>query len=109
MRYMPPEQLNGSLSFKTDIWGFACLLLQFATGHKPFNDVENEIAASIKVVQGESPLDYALNNFDDDSLYLINKHAKFREILADCFNIDYKQRPTAQELFSNPFFEDYTS
>lgn len=27
MRYMPPEQLNGSLSFKTDIWGFACLLL----------------------------------------------------------------------------------
>ncbi len=49
MRYMPPEQLNGSLSFKTDIWGFGCLLLQFSTSYKPFNDVENELAASIKV------------------------------------------------------------
>ena len=27
LRYMPPEQLNGSLSFKTDIWAFGCVLL----------------------------------------------------------------------------------
>lgn len=27
LRYMAPEQLNGSISFKTDIWAFACVLI----------------------------------------------------------------------------------
>jgi serine/threonine protein kinase len=27
LRYMSPEQLNGSLSFKTDIWAFGCVML----------------------------------------------------------------------------------
>mgnify|MGYP000663401262 CR=1 FL=1 len=78
MRYMPPEQLNGSLSFKTDIWGFGCLLFQFATGLKPFNDVDNELAASIKVFQGESPLDYALTNADKKAIELIRQDESFR-------------------------------
>jgi serine/threonine protein kinase len=47
MRYMAPEQLNGSLSFKTDIWAFACVILQFCTGIKPFEDIKNEIAVSM--------------------------------------------------------------
>jgi serine/threonine protein kinase len=41
--------LNGSLSFKTDIWGFGCVLLQFATGLRPFNDIDHEVAASMKI------------------------------------------------------------
>ena len=27
LRYMPPEQLNGKLSFKCDIWSLGCVLL----------------------------------------------------------------------------------
>jgi serine/threonine protein kinase len=30
-RYMSPEQLDGKLSFKVDIWAFGCVLLQFCT------------------------------------------------------------------------------
>ena len=26
-RYMPPEQIDGKLSFKVDIWSFGCVLL----------------------------------------------------------------------------------
>jgi serine/threonine protein kinase len=47
LRYMPPEQLNGSLSFKTDIWAFGCVLLQFCTGLKPYDDITNEIVATM--------------------------------------------------------------
>lgn len=49
LRYMPPEQLNGSLSFKTDIWGFGCVLLQFCTGLKPYDDIANEIVATMQI------------------------------------------------------------
>jgi len=43
LRYMSPEQLDGKLSFKIDIWAFGCVLLEFATGKKPFSNIENEI------------------------------------------------------------------
>ena len=46
---MAPEQLNGSISFKTDVWAFACVLIQFCTGKKPFDDIENDIAMSMKI------------------------------------------------------------
>jgi len=49
LRYMPPEQLNGILCLQTDIWAFGCVLLQFCTGLKPFNDIENEVAMSFKI------------------------------------------------------------
>lgn len=32
MRYMSPEQLGGILSFKSDIWAFGCIILEFLTG-----------------------------------------------------------------------------
>jgi len=60
IRYMPKEQLEGSLSFKTDIWGFGCLMLHFATGLRPFDNLEQELAAGIQVSTGKSPLDHAL-------------------------------------------------
>ena len=49
LRYMPPEQLNGVLCLQTDIWAFGCVLLQFATGLKPFSDIDNEVAMSFKI------------------------------------------------------------
>lgn len=36
-RYMPPEQLDGNLSFKVDVWSFGCVLLEFCSGVTPYN------------------------------------------------------------------------
>ena len=65
-RYMSPEQLDGKLSFKVDIWSLGCVLLEFATGLKPFSDIQNDAAVCMKIFQGTTPLDYALKNFDLD-------------------------------------------
>lgn len=60
---MSPEQLDGKLSFKTDIWAYGCTLLQYITGLRPFNDIDEEIAACHSImVEQVSPLDYALAN-----------------------------------------------
>ena len=32
LRYMPPEQLDGVLTSKVDIWAFGCVLLELITG-----------------------------------------------------------------------------
>ena len=48
-RYMSPEQLDGKLTFKVDIWSFGCVLLQYATGRRPFDDIENEAAVCMKI------------------------------------------------------------
>lgn len=46
-RYMPPEQLNGKLSFKVDIWTFGCVILQFISGKRPFHTIDNDVAATM--------------------------------------------------------------
>lgn len=39
LRYTSPEQiLDGSASFKSDIWSFGCVLLQLCTGKEPYDD-----------------------------------------------------------------------
>lgn len=107
-RYMPPEQLNGNLTFKVDIWAFGCVLLQFCSGLKPFSGIENDMALYVQMANKITPLDYALKeNANDMDLVLENK--AFHDVLAQCFQIDYKKRPTANQLFNDPFFSEFTT
>mmetsp|Transcript_3929 Transcript_3929/g.6666 ORF Transcript_3929/g.6666 Transcript_3929/m.6666 type:complete len:109 (-) Transcript_3929:14-340(-) len=103
---MSPEQMNGMLSFKIDIWAFGCVLLQFATGLKPFDDIPNEVAMCLKIFQGVSPLQHCLkqNKLDID---LIEENDDFKKVLEQCFVLDYKKRPTAERLAEDKFFEGY--
>jgi len=32
LRYYSPEQIDGKISLKSDIWGFGCFILEFVTG-----------------------------------------------------------------------------
>ena len=34
--YISPELLNGSYSYKTDVWGIGCILYEICTFQKPF-------------------------------------------------------------------------
>jgi len=46
IRYMSPEQLDGLLTHKVDIWAFGCVLLEMATGLAPYQQVSNEFQIS---------------------------------------------------------------
>ena len=104
---MPPEQLDGNLSFKCDIWSFGCLLLEFSSGIRPFNDIENDIALSMSIFKGESPLEYALASKDKEEYDLVRSDEQFKSLLELCFDQDYKKRPSSDELFNHPFFIGY--
>ena len=49
LRYMPPEQLDGVMTSKVDIWAFGCVLLEMITGKEPYSDVGNEFQISRKM------------------------------------------------------------
>lgn len=61
----------------------------------------------MQIFNGISPLDYALKNFSMD-VDLIESEPEFRKILEQCLHQDYNKRPTAEQLFNNPFFAGYT-
>jgi serine/threonine protein kinase len=42
LRYMSPEQLDGILTSKIDIWAFGCVLLEILTGKPPYSGITNE-------------------------------------------------------------------
>ena len=65
-RYMPPEQLDGNLSFKVDIWSFGCVLLEFGSGIRPYDQIDNDVALSMTIFRGLNPLDYAFGSSNAD-------------------------------------------
>ena len=46
---------------------------------------------------------------DKDCLELLQGDDEFFAILKACFEIDYKERPTADALFKDAFFDGYTT
>ena len=102
LRYMPPEQHEGKLSFKVDIWAYACVMLQFVTGNIPYSDVKDDLKVSMKIFNERiSPLDYELKT-NPDSAVLIDPELKI--LLNKCFEFNHSKRPSALELLNDFFF-----
>lgn len=107
LRYMSPEQLNGNLTFKTDIWAFGCVILQFCTGLKPYHDIDHDIVATMQLLYHKvSPLEYALSNAPLDC-EMINDNEALKDLLTRCFIEDYKRRPSAEEIYYHRFFSEH--
>lgn len=59
-RYMAPEQLDGKLTLKIDVWAFGCVLLQLYTGTVPYEGIVNQMAVFVKIKE-ISPLNHFLS------------------------------------------------
>jgi serine/threonine protein kinase len=61
IRKCSPEELEGRIGPKTDIWAFGCWLLQICTGMVPYEGIEDaEEIYDLLVNDKLTPLDYAL-------------------------------------------------
>ena len=59
IRYMSPEQLNGYVSYKSDIWAFGCVLLELLTAQIPFSTLKENFQICAEIVRKKTcPLDY---------------------------------------------------
>ncbi|KAK2784535.1 Suppressor of Sensor Kinase (SLN1) [Onygenales sp. PD_12] len=95
--YMSPELVRGEVGQTSgrhgcmDIWSLGCVILEMATGGRPWSGVDNEWAIMYKIAQGNQP---ALPTPDQLSPMGI-------DFIKLCFEIDPVKRPSATELLQH--------
>ncbi|CAE7406535.1 unnamed protein product [Symbiodinium natans] len=90
-RYMAPEcyDCKGKITEKVDVWALGCILVEVFGGPLPYDDCQNiqQIVAKVLI---------------DKQLPYIPHHlpAGVRPIVEDCFQFEFKQRASAQDVYS---------
>ncbi|PKI82645.1 mitogen-activated protein kinase kinase kinase [Malassezia vespertilionis] len=95
--YMSPEVIKGEQSGRhgaMDVWSLGCVLLECATGSRPWSQLDNEwaIMFHIGMAKQHPPLP------DEGQL-----SAPGIDFLRECLTIDPHKRPTAVELRNHPW------
>lgn len=92
--YMSPEVIKGENPGKAgsvDVWSLGCVILEMATGRRPWANLDNEWAIMYNIAQGNPP---ALPSSDQLSPQGI-------DFLSRCFARDPKKRGSAVELLQH--------
>jgi len=99
--YMSPEVIKNDKRGRLgamDIWSLGCVVLEFATGKKPWSNLDNEwaIMFHIGVATQHPPL--------PESGQLSELGISF---IKQCLTIDPARRPSATELMNHPWMLDF--
>lgn len=95
--YMSPEVIRGdsaSLVHRqgaVDIWSLGCVILEMATGRRPWSTLDNEWAIMYNIAQGNQPQLPSRDQLSDLGI----------DFLKRCFECDPLKRPTAAELLQH--------
>ncbi|KAF9523599.1 hypothetical protein CPB83DRAFT_910537 [Crepidotus variabilis] len=99
--YMSPEVIKNDKRGRLgamDIWSMGCVVLEFATGKKPWSNLDNEWAIMFHI--GVATQHPPLPEPDQLSEMGIN-------FIKQCLTIDPVRRPTADELMNHPWMLDF--
>ncbi|CED85018.1 ste ste11 protein kinase [Phaffia rhodozyma] len=91
--YMSPEVIKntpGGRLGAMDIWSVGCMILEFATGKKPWQSAENEWAIMYKIGAGELPPMPDADQISELGL----------DFILCCLCMNAEERPTAAELLT---------
>jgi mitogen-activated protein kinase kinase kinase len=89
--YMSPEVIKGSTEGRLssiDVWSLGCVVLEMATGRRPWASLDNEWAIMYNIAQGNPPQLPSKDQISSEGLDFLKK----------CFTRDPSKRATAQEL-----------
>ncbi|PTB64464.1 map kinase [Trichoderma citrinoviride] len=92
--YMSPEVIKGENPGKAgavDIWSLGCVILEMATGRRPWANLDNEWAIMYNIAQGNPPQLPSPEQLSPQGI----------DFLTRCFARDPKQRSSAMELLQH--------
>ncbi|CCX13105.1 Similar to MAP kinase kinase kinase wis4; acc. no. O14299 [Pyronema omphalodes CBS 100304] len=92
--YMSPEVITGSNKGRhgsIDIWSLGCVVLEMATGRRPWANLDNEWAIMWNIAAGHPPQLPTPDQLSDLGIDFLKK----------CFERDPKVRPSAAELLQH--------
>jgi mitogen-activated protein kinase kinase kinase len=96
--YMSPELIRGDNPGKAgsvDIWSLGCVILEMATGRRPWASLDNEWAIMYNIAQGNPPQLPSPDQLSPQGVDFLEK----------CFARDPKQRATASELLQHEWIK----
>ncbi|RVX66406.1 hypothetical protein B0A52_09636 [Exophiala mesophila] len=97
--YMSPEVIRGDgpatsrFSGAADIWSLGCVILEMATGRRPWSTLDNEWAIMYNIAQGNPPQLPGEDQLSEQGL----------DFLKRCFERDPAKRSSAAELLQHPW------
>ncbi|KAG1754991.1 uncharacterized protein EDB91DRAFT_264782 [Suillus paluster] len=95
--YMSPEVIKNDMRGRhgaMDVWSLGCVVLEFATGKKPWSNLDNEWAVMFHIgVATQHPPLPEPGQLSDLGINFIKQ----------CLTIDAMRRPTAVELLDHPW------
>ena len=89
--YMSPEVIRGGSSGRfgsVDVWSLGCVILEMATGRRPWASMDNEWAIMYHIAQGDPPQLPTKDQLSEQGIEFLNK----------CFERDPAKRASAVEL-----------
>lgn len=92
--YMSPEVIKGEIPGHfgaVDIWSLGCVILEMATGRRPWANLDNEWAIMYNIAQGNPPQLPTTEQLSPQGI----------DFLKCCFIRDSKKRSTAVELLQH--------
>ncbi|GKZ82479.1 suppressor of Sensor Kinase (SLN1) [Aspergillus niger] len=95
--YMSPEVIRGDTTKlihrqgAVDIWSLGCVILEMATGRRPWSTLDNEWAIMYNIAQGNQPQLPSRDQLSDLGI----------DFLRRCFECDPNKRSTAAELLQH--------
>ncbi|KAH9947950.1 kinase [Amylocystis lapponica] len=99
--YMSPEVIRNSGTGRQgamDVWSLGCVVLECATGRKPWNNLDNEWAIMFRIgVATQHPPLPEPGQLSDMGI----------DFIRQCLTIDPVLRPTAAELMNHPWMLDF--
>ncbi|KAF3939469.1 hypothetical protein ABW19_dt0204946 [Dactylella cylindrospora] len=94
--YMSPEVIKGEHQGRhgsVDIWSLGCVVLEMATGRRPWASLDNEWAVMWNIAAGNPPQFPSPDQLSEQGM----------DFLKRCFERDPRKRPTAAELLQHPW------
>ncbi|KAF2463214.1 Ssk2-type MAP kinase [Lindgomyces ingoldianus] len=92
--YMSPEAIRGEDHGRhgaVDIWSLGCVILEMATGRRPWASLDNEWAIMYNIAQGNSPQLPTTDQLSEQGIDFLNK----------CFEKEPAKRVSAVELLQH--------
>ena len=92
--YMSPEVIRGGNLGRhgaVDIWSLGCVILEMATGRRPWANMDNEWAIMYHIAQGDPPQLPSKDQLSDSGI----------DFLKRCFERDPSVRASAVELLQH--------
>ena len=99
--YMSPEVIKGENRGRRgamDIWSLGCVVLEFATGKRPWSQLDNEWAIMFHIGMAQQPPPLP------DSSQLSELGIDF---IRQCLNIDPYERPSAAEMREHAWIRNF--